>query len=74
MPRKSKKAVKARKSNPFVTATIPAAIYLIFYNIISYAFFHETDFLASLFGAVVFWVMYFFLQILREKSANKKKF
>lgn len=72
MPRKSKNAVKAKKANPFVTATIPAAIYLVFYNIISYAFFHETDFLASLFGAIVFWIMYFILQIIKEKRANKK--
>jgi hypothetical protein len=60
------------KGRVAITSAIPAVVYLIFYNIFSFIFFKNTDIGASIFGALVFWIMYFFMQILGIKNAEKK--
>lgn len=70
-----KSAVRDEKIGYAINALIPAFIYLVFYNIGSYFFFKKTDVLASVFGAIVFWTMYFFLQVIGgrvEKKSRKK--
>lgn len=60
------------KKRAALIALIPSTFYLVFYNVFSYLFFHQTDFLASFFGAIIFWFMYFLLLVIGRSGKNKK--
>ncbi|MBI5149075.1 hypothetical protein HZA33_05335 [Candidatus Pacearchaeota archaeon] len=51
------------KRNPFYVATLTGILYFAAYCFARYLFSQDFDTQRGLIGAVVFWVIYFFLQI-----------
>ncbi len=62
----------ASTKETMIAAAVLAAIYFAFYNIFSYLVMHKPDWPASLFGAAIFWIMYFLLLVLKGKNTGKK--
>jgi|GEM_PF-3450289 uncharacterized membrane protein len=56
-----------------IAAAVLAALFFAFYNIFSYLVMKKLDFPASLFGASIFWIMYFIILVLKGKNTGKKK-
>lgn len=55
-----------------IAAAVLAAVYFAFYNVFSYLVMKKPDWPASLFGASIFWIMYFLILVLKGKNAGKK--